>query len=49
MRPTNSRETCSAPFKPTDYLTIRVNDQLGWRRYKDYNWQEFIGNVMLAG
>jgi MtrB/PioB family decaheme-associated outer membrane protein len=41
--------TVFGTFKPTDYLTIRVNDQFGWRRYSDYNWQEFIGNVMLAG
>ncbi len=34
---------------PTDWLAIRFNEYLGWRHYSDYNWQQFIGNVMLAG
>ena len=34
---------------PTDWLTIRFNDLLGWRTVSNYNWQQFIGNVMLAG
>ncbi len=34
---------------PTDWLAIRFNELLGWRHYSNYNWQDFIGNVMLAG
>ena len=34
---------------PTDWLAIRFNELLGWRHYSDYNWQQFIGDTMLAG
>ena len=34
---------------PTDWLAIRFNELLAWRSYKNYNWQQFVGNVMLGG
>ena len=34
---------------PTDWLAIRFNELVSWRGYENYNWQQFVGNVMLAG
>ena len=34
---------------PTDWLSIRFNELAAWRDYSNYNWQQFIGDVMLAG
>ena len=34
---------------PTDWLAVRFNELLAWRSYQNYNWQQFVGNVMLAG
>ena len=33
---------------PTDWLSIRFNELASWRNYSNYNWQQFIGDQMLA-
>ncbi len=34
---------------PTDWLVVRATENLASRRYDNYNWQNYIGSVMLAG
>jgi hypothetical protein len=34
---------------PFDWLAIRGTEAYSWRRYDNYNWQNYIGSVMLAG
>lgn len=35
-----------ANLNPTDWMTVRVDDAFSKRRYNNYNWQAFVGNVM---
>ncbi|MGA2492086.1 MAG: MtrB/PioB family outer membrane beta-barrel protein [Roseiarcus sp.] len=30
---------------PTDWLTVRFDDGISWRRYEDYNWLAFVGDL----
>ena len=38
-----------ATAHPADWLAVRFNELLSNRFYSNYNWQQFVGNVMLAG
>ena len=35
-------------FTPTDWFALRVDDIYSWRRYNNYNWQDFVGNLDVA-
>ena len=35
-------------FTPTDWLALRADDTYSWRRYDNYNWQTFLGNLGVA-
>jgi len=34
---------------PTDWLAVRATETYSSRRYDNYNWQNYVGSVMLAG
>lgn len=33
---------------PTDWFALRVDDTYAWRRYDNYNWQAFVGDLGVA-
>jgi hypothetical protein len=35
-------------FTPTDWFALRVDDTYSWRRYDNYNWAAFVGNLGVA-
>jgi MtrB/PioB family decaheme-associated outer membrane protein len=35
-------------INPTDWLSLRAEDVYSWRRYDNYNWAAFVGNLGVA-
>lgn len=35
-------------INPTDWLSVRADGSYSWRRYNDYNWAAFLGDLGVA-
>ncbi len=43
------KEKLFGQFKLGEWGNLRLDDSFSTRRYNSYNWQSFVGNIMLAG